>query len=417
MKQRKRSTERSKYFIVPVFIIALLAVVGFTFIDTFDKAIVIFNNTADYVTERKEGSKIINADLTFTGDIMCHSYQYNEAYDSATGTYDFSHNFTDMKKYFDEADLVIGNLETVFAGEDVGISDYPCFNSPDSFADAIKDAGFDVLTTANNHSMDKRMSGALRTLDILDERGIDHIGTYRSAEERENILIKDVNGMKIAFLSYTYGTNGIPVPEDWLVNRLDEELIKSDISRAKALDPDIIIVLPHMGNEYEEYVRDTFKNWANIMLNAGADIVVASHPHVLQPMETVEITEEDGSTRTGFVMYSMGNFISSQTTPPRNASILLNIELEKKGTDDAYIKKVSFVPIWTQFQNAQWQNHFVVRSVYEMLTLPEDQLINTVRSKDIPRLKEIHSETTKMLLNTDIPLENIQDEYVFYETA
>ena len=103
--------------------------------------------------------------------------------------------------------------------------------------------------------------------------------------------------MKIAFLSYTYGTNGIHVPEDWLVNRLDENLIKSDIAKAKALEPDFIVVMPHMGNEYEEYVRDTFKNTAHMMLNAGADIVVASHPHVLQPMETVELTEENGEKK------------------------------------------------------------------------------------------------------------------------
>ena len=393
---------------------AVFAVVGFNFSDTVVK---ILGIGADVVTVTKDGvtgEKTSDATLTFTGDIMCHSYQYNEAYDASTGTYDFSHNFTDMKKYFDEADLVVGNLETVFAGADVGISDYPCFNSPDAFADAIADAGFDVLTTANNHSMDKRMDGVLRTLDVLDERGIDHIGTYRSAEERENILIRDVNGIKIAFLSYTYGTNGIPVPESWLVNPLDEELIKSDIARAKALEPDMIVVLPHMGNEYEEYVRDTFKNWAHMMLEAGADIVVASHPHVLQPMETVELADDDGGTRTGFIMYSMGNFISSQTTPPRNASILLNIDIEKTWQGETYIKEVSFVPIWTQFQNANWQNHFVVRSVYEMLTLPEDQLSATVRSKDIPRLREIHFETTKTLLGEDIPLEDIRDEYIYY---
>ena len=393
---------------------AVFAVVGFNFSDTVVK---ILGIGADVVTVTKDGvtgEKTSDATLTFTGDIMCHSYQYNEAYDASTGTYDFSHNFTDMKKYFDEADLVVGNLETVFAGADVGISDYPCFNSPDAFADAIADAGFDVLTTANNHSMDKRMDGVLRTLDVLDERGMDHIGTYRSAEERENILIRDVNGIKIAFLSYTYGTNGIPVPESWLVNPLDEELIKSDIARAKALEPDMIVVLPHMGNEYEEYVRDTFKNWAHMMLEAGADIVVASHPHVLQPMETVELADDDGGTRTGFIMYSMGNFISSQTTPPRNASILLNIDIEKTWQGETYIKEVSFVPIWTQFQNANWQNHFVVRSVYEMLTLPEDQLSATVRSKDIPRLREIHFETTKMLLGEDIPLEDIRDEYIYY---
>ena len=150
------------------------------------------------------------------------------------------------------------------------------------------------------------------------------------------------------------------------------------------------------------------------MLEAGADIVVASHPHVLQPMETVELADDDGGTRTGFIMYSMGNFISSQTTPPRNASILLNIDIEKTWQGETYIKEVSFVPIWTQFQNANWQNHFVVRSVYEMLTLPEDQLSATVRSKDIPRLREIHFETTKTLLGEDIPLEDIRDEYIYY---
>lgn len=417
MRRRRRNTGKIKYIGLSAFIVAVFAVVGFNFSDTVVK---ILGIGADVVTVTKDGvtgEKTSDATLTFTGDIMCHSYQYNEAYDASTGTYDFSHNFTDMKKYFDEADLVVGNLETVFAGADVGISDYPCFNSPDAFADAIADAGFDVLTTANNHSMDKRMDGVLRTLDVLDERGIDHIGTYRSAEERENILIRDVNGIKIAFLSYTYGTNGIPVPESWLVNPLDEELIKSDIARAKALGPDMIVVLPHMGNEYEEYVRDTFKNWAHMMLEAGADIVVASHPHVLQPMETVELADDDGGTRTGFIMYSMGNFISSQTTPPRNASILLNIDIEKTWQGETYIKEVSFVPIWTQFQNANWQNHFVVRSVYEMLTLPEDQLSATVRSKDIPRLREIHFETTKMLLGKDIPLEDIRDEYIYYAVA
>lgn len=417
MRRRRRNTGKIKYIGLSAFIVAVFAVVGFNFSDTVVK---ILGIGADVVTVTKDGvtgEKTSDATLTFTGDIMCHSYQYNEAYDASTGTYDFSHNFTDMKKYFDEADLVVGNLETVFAGEDVGISDYPCFNSPDAFADAIADAGFDVLTTANNHSMDKRMDGVLRTLDVLDERGMDHIGTYRSAEERENILIRDVNGIKIAFLSYTYGTNGIPVPESWLVNPLDEELIKSDIARAKALKPDMIVVLPHMGNEYEEYVRDTFKNWAHMMLEAGADIVVASHPHVLQPMETVELADDDGGTRTGFIMYSMGNFISSQTTPPRNASILLNIDIEKTWQGKTYIKEVSFVPIWTQFQNANWQNHFVVRSVYEMLTLPEDQLSATVRSKDIPRLREIHFETTKTLLGEDIPLEDIRDEYIYYAVA
>lgn len=415
MKRKRRSTGKIKYGFVPVFVVAVLFAVGFKTINSEKVVEAIKNAPAKCNMERVIGTFVNDAELTFTGDLMVHSYQYEEAYNPQTGEYDFMHNFTDMKKYFDKSDFVIGNFETVTAGEDVGISDYPMFNTPDSFVDAVKYAGFDLVTTANNHCMDKGMKGALRTIQVLDEKGIDHIGTYASEEMRSNIYMKNVNGINIAFLSYTYGTNGIPVPESWLVNILDEQLVKSDISRAKELNPDIIVVLPHMGNEYEEYVRDTFKNWAHMMLDAGADIVVASHPHILQPMEMVDITDDDGSQRKGFVMYSMGNFISSQTTPPRNASILLNIELEKKN-NKTEITEVSYIPIWTQFRVADnSRNYFVVRSVYEMLTLPEDELNKTVRQKDILRLKDIHHETAQTLLNRDIPLEEIQNEYIFYQ--
>ena len=191
--------------------------------------------------------------------------------------------------------------------------------------------------------------------------------------------------------------------------------MKADIAAAKTKNPDFIVVLPHMGNEYETYVRDTFQNWANLMIEAGADLVLASHPHVLQPMEMKTVQNPDGSTREAFVIYSLGNFISSQTTPPRNASILLNIELEKTDGQPGVIRKVSFVPIWTQFRNVAEEDHFIVRSVYEMLTLPQEELNATVRQKDIARLKDIHTETTSLLLQQEIPLENIQDEYVFYE--
>ncbi|MCQ4725139.1 CapA family protein [Anaerotignum faecicola] len=352
--------------------------------------------------------------LTFIGDIMCHSWQYNEAYNSETGEYDFNHNYQDVKKYFDNADLVIGNFETVLAGEGAGgYSDYPIFNSPDSFAEAMKNAGIDIVTTANNHCMDKRAAGLLRTIDVLDSLGIEHIGTYKSAEDRENILIKDVNGIKIAFLSYTYGTNGIPAPEGYLVNMLDENLIKNDISRAKAEGADFIVVLPHMGVEYETYTRDAYKEWADKMFEAGADIVVASHPHVLQPMEFKEVDNGDGTTRDCFVIYSMGNFISSQTTPPRNAGIILNINIKKEGEMRPEISQVSFVPIWTQFRNVNEQDHFIVRSVYEMLSLPDNVLRETVRKKDIDRLWQIHSETTSLLLGREVPYEQMKDEYIF----
>ena len=418
MKQRKRSTEHFNFILIFT-LLASFILSGCT--TTYPASIPAEEDTYSFEVSAGEQEEIpvetVTASLAVTGDIMVHSYQYEEAYDRSTGKYDFMHNFTDVKKYFDAADYAIGNFETVLAGEDVGISDYPCFNTPDSFLDSLKYSGIDFVTTANNHCMDRGTDGLLRTIDKLDEYGFDHTGTYKDEESRNEVFVKDINGITFAFLSYTYGTNGIPVKNPWNVNILDEELIKSDIEKAKELNPDFIVVLPHMGVEYEIYPREEFKEWADFMFNCGADIILASHPHVLQPMEVREITKDDGSTRNGFIIYSLGNFISSQTTPPRNAGIIVNLDFEKKGIEKAELTKVSFIPVWTQFRNAQNINHFMVRSVYEMLTLPQNDMYNTLRQKDIARLKDIHKETTSMYLNRDVPLEEIQDEYTFWEKS
>lgn len=359
---------------------------------------------------------VTEAKLSVVGDIMVHDYQYNEAYNPQTDEYNFMHNFQDMKKYFAGSDFIIGNFETTLGGSEKSPSDFPMFSTPDSFLNAVKDAGFNILTTANNHCMDTFQSGLERTIEKLDEYGIDHMGTYRSQEERDKILIKEANGIKFAFLSYTYGTNGIKVPEPYLVNLLDENLIRSDIQKAKEQGAEMIVILPHMGIEYETQPREEFKKWADMMFQAGADIILASHPHVLQPMEYHEIKNGDGTKRIGFVIYSLGNFISSQTTPPRNASIILHITVEKVNDKKPVIKNVSFVPIWTQFRGVDGKDHFVVRSVYEMLTLPEQEQNALLRQKDVKRLKEIHFETTSLFLNKEIPLEQIQDEYEFPKT-
>lgn len=349
--------------------------------------------------------------LAVVGDIMVHDYQYNEAYDPATGTYDFMHNFQDVKKYFAGNDLVIGNLELTFGGSDRPYSSFPCFNTPDSFLDAVQDAGFNLLTTANNHCMDTGQAGLIRTLDKLDEAGIQHFGTYRSQEERDTILYRDVNGIRFAFLSYTYGTNGIPVPQDYLVNLIDSDTMVSDIKEARK-NADVVVVMPHMGNEYETDPRDIFVEWADLMFDAGADIVLASHPHVLQKMEYRTLDHGDGA-HDGFIIYSLGNFISSQTTPPRNASIVLHLTVEQMADEPPSVKEVSFVPIWTQFRNAQNEDEFVVRSVYERLSLSQSEKDAQIRKKDQSRPEEIHKETACFLLERDIPLSEMQEEYIF----
>lgn len=351
------------------------------------------------------------AKLAVVGDIMVHDYQYQEAYNPSTGTYDFMHNFQDVKKYFDGYDLVLGNLESTFGGTGRSYSSYPCFNTPDAFLDAVKDAGFDILTTANNHCMDTGKAGLIRTLDKLDEAGIAHMGTYRSAEDRDKILYQNVNGINFAFLSYTYGTNGIAVPDAYLVNLIDEDQMVADIKKARER-ADVVVVMPHMGNEYETFPKEVFQKWADLMFLSGADIILASHPHVLQRMEYRKVDHGDGE-HDGFIIYSLGNFISSQTTPPRNASIILHLTIEQLGDEPPNVKKVSFVPVWTQFRNAQDKNHFVVRSVYEMMTLDQNKKDQLIRRKDQKRLEEVHDETASFLLDRKIPISEIQEEYVF----
>ena len=281
--------------------------------------------------------------MSVIGDIMCHNSQYTDAYVSSTDTYDFSYVFENIKQYIEPADIAIGNIETTFAGKERGYSNYPTFNSPEQLATNLKDLGLDVL------SLDKGYSGITSTLKFLDEAGISHMGTYDSAESQNEILIKDVNGIKIAFLAYTYGTNGIPVPKDkpYCINLIDKDLILKHLELAKEQNPDLICVNMHWGLEYKTKQNSEQEELADFLFTNGVDIILGSHPHVLQPMEKKTITLEDGTTKDCFVIYSLGNFISGQNQENTRNSVILNIECTKSGeTNKTTIDSVSYVPIY-----------------------------------------------------------------------
>lgn len=287
--------------------------------------------------------------MSVIGDIMCHNSQYKDAYVSATSTYDFSYVFKDIKDYISNADIAVGNLETTFAGKNRGYSNYPQFNTPEQLAYNLKDFGIDVLSTANNHSMDTYFSGIVSTLNYLDDAGISHVGTNATAEDQNKILIKDVNGVKIAFLAFTYGTNGITVPKDksFAVNLIDDQFILDQLTLAKAENPDLICVNMHWGVEYATKQNREQERLADLLFNYGVDIIFGSHPHVLQPMEKRTITLEDGSTKDCFVIYSLGNFMSGQTIKNTRSSIILNLSLTKNSeTEKTTIDSVSYVPIY-----------------------------------------------------------------------
>lgn len=287
--------------------------------------------------------------MSVIGDIMCHNSQYKDAYNSSTGTYDFSYVFEDIKNYIGETDIAIGNLETTFAGKARGYSNYPRFNTPEQLAYNLKDLGIDIVSTANNHSMDTNFSGIVSTLNYLDDARISHVGTNATFEDQNKILVKDVNGIKIAFLAFTYGTNGIPVPtsKSFAVNLIDDNFILQQLSLAKAENPDLICVNMHWGIEYQIKQNAEQERLANLLFQNGVDVILGSHPHVLQPMEKKTITLEDGSTKDCFVIYSLGNFMSGQTIKNTRNSIILNMNFTKNGeTGKTTIDSVSYIPIY-----------------------------------------------------------------------
>ena len=279
---------------------------------------------------------------------MCHNTQYKDAY--SNGEYDFSYVFDDIKDKIESSDLAIGNLETTFAGSAIGYSSYPTFNTPEHLATDLKEMGIDVLSTVNNHCLDKGYKGIEGTIAELDKVGIVHTGTYSSEESSNEITFIEVKGMKIAVLAYTYGTNGIPIPsgKSYCVNLIDKNKIVSDLKKAKEGKPDLIIAIMHWGIEYQTSPNSEQQELADLLFKNGTDIILGGHPHVLQKMEKREIELEDGTKKQGFVIYSLGNFVSGQVKAGTRQSIILNINLTKKGSNGFIsIDSVDYTPIYT----------------------------------------------------------------------
>ena len=306
------------------------------------------NNEIGNQIEEPQKPDPITINMAATGDIMCHLTNIKNAYNSTSKDYDFSNVFKNIKQYTENADITVGNLETTFAGSSRGYTGYPTFNTPEVLGKNLRDIGFDVICTANNHSMDKGYSGVESTLNFLDDYGLEHYGTARSADEQDTILVKDVNGIKIAFLAYTYGTNGITVPKDksYCVNLIDKDLIKEHISLAKSQNVDVICVSMHWGTEYRLTPTSNQEDLADFLFENGVDIILGSHPHVLEPMEKRTVTLEDGTTKDGFVIYSLGNFVSGQIYANTKSTVILDIQITKDSDGKISIDSVNYTPVY-----------------------------------------------------------------------
>lgn len=312
--------------------------------------------------------------LTAIGDIMCHNTQYMDAYNKDTGKYDFSYVFEDIEHYIKNSNLTIANLETTFAGEDKGYSNYPRFNTPDALAYNLKKLGIDVISTAGNHSLDYGFDGLSRTIDVLDKADIAHVGTYQTQEERDCILFKYVKGVKIAFINYAYGTNGIAIPSDktYCINLMNKDLIKTDIENAKSQNADIIIASVHWGTEYATTPNDTQNELADFLFQNGVNIILGTHPHVLQKMEKRTVTLEDGSTQDGFIIYSLGNFISDQTADNTRTSIILDLQITKHIDNSVTVDSANYIPIYMYKDSTVSTQKMKLLDINKIISLYED---------------------------------------------
>lgn len=306
------------------------------------------DSKSNNITDVSPSIEPITFTFTALGDTLCHNTQYWDAYNKQTGIYDFSYVYDDIRSYTEASDITISSLETTFAGEDRGYSNYPTFNTPDSLATALKGIGIDIISTAGNHALDYGYSGLCRSIDVLNTAGLSHLGTYKSAEEQEQILIKDVKGVKIAFINYTYGTNGIPVPsgKEYCVNLIDKELIKKQIAQAKEAKVDMIVACMHWGTEYRTTANSEQKELADFLFKNGVDVIIGNHPHVLEPMEKRTVTLDDGTIKDCFVVYALGNFTADQREEITRDSAILNLTITKNSDGKISIDKVNYVPIY-----------------------------------------------------------------------
>ncbi len=294
------------------------------------------------------------ATLAVCGDAMSHMPLTNDAWNGER--YDYGRIMAAAGPYVEAADYAVVNLETTLSGGPP-YSGYPAFNSPDDLAHDLKALGFDLCLTANNHSLDHGFSGLSRTLDVLDQAGLAHVGTSRTQEEcGQNIVLADVGGISVAFLGYTYGTNGIPVPKkhpyavnlfnsDYLstLSTPDRDRLAADLGAARDLGPDLVAVMIHWGAEYQTKQNRYQEELAEFLFQQGADIILGGHSHVPQPMELR--TLPDG--RQGFVCFSLGNFISSQTKPLTDTTAVLTLELTRSGeTGEAQVTGCSYRPMY-----------------------------------------------------------------------
>ncbi|MBO4586448.1 MAG: CapA family protein [Bacteroidales bacterium] len=329
--------------------------------------------------------------IIFAGDLMGHMPQHNAAL-QADGKYDYSSCFRYVKPYIQSADLAIVNLEVPLAGKPY--SGYPQFSSPDALAACAKEAGFDVMTTANNHCMDRGRHGLERTLHALDSLGIPHLGTYLDRQHRdaEHPLMMERNGIRLALLTYTYGTNGIPAVEPNIVNLIDTTEMLRDLRVAHERGADFVITLIHWGIEYALKANAEQEATARWLLTHGCDAVIGGHPHVVQNFTLDAIPNNDRYPE--IVVYSMGNLVSNQRDVNCDGGIMVELSLVKTPGDTELSQTCRYLPYWVYRGTIDSLYQYYIVPSTDAVAYPDSYQIS---GTDLKALQDFDSNTRKRL--------------------
>lgn len=302
--------------------------------------------TVKQETETKIEPKEEKGSSSFTfagvGDNLIHQAIFSQ-YEMGVTDYDFKEDYALMKPYIEAADLSFINQETICAGEEFGLSHYPQFNGPTQILDAVADTGFDWLAASSNHSLDKGSDALLAELNYLHENypDISVTGAYRNEEESNQHIVREVNGIKVGLLGYTYGLNGIPLPEDmpWLVELIDEDQIQKDMEEISKIS-DVQIVSMHWGTEYHTEIEAEQQALAQKMNEWGVEVIIGTHPHVIKPAEIIQ-----GEKQDTLCYYSLGNFLSAQDTNEGMVGGMASFTLQYDfDTQETSFKDVKFTP-------------------------------------------------------------------------
>ena len=313
--------------------------------------------------EVTDSIKVDSITLVFAGDMMSHMPQVKAAYNPQSKRHEYEHWFQFLKDTIASADYAIANLETPLGGEPY--SGYPMFSAPDAFAEDLKKVGFDILVTANNHTVDKGRKGLERTVSILDSLKILHTGSFRNKQEHDstNPLIIEAKGVKIALLSYTYGTNGIPVPKPNVVNLIDHAQMEKDIVKARSLGAQIVIPIIHWGSEYQTYEHPSQVKTAEFLAGKGVDAIIGMHPHVVQPIKYVK---RNGDSIP--VAYSLGNAVANMRDRYKDGGLFVQLTI-KMENDTPRITSFKDIPFWV------WKGSSKeVKGIHGYYVIPESKI-------------------------------------------